>query len=81
MGEREKKSGATMTDYDYGQKEPMENEAMVLTLETQARAIWPQEKPILERLLSGQGLDVIDIGCGTGEISSRTGDASTRPAR
>ena len=61
----------TITGYDYGQKEPMENEAMVLTLETQARAIWPQERVFLKRLLGRPDLDVLDIGCGTGEIASR----------
>jgi len=60
-----------MTEYDYGQKEPMENESMVLTLETQARAIWPQERNIFARLLSRPGLAILDVGCGTGEIASR----------
>ena len=61
-------------EYQYGQKEPMENEAMVLTLETQARAIWPQERVFLQRILGRPGLDVIDVGCGTGEIVSRIRD-------
>ena len=60
-----------MTGHDYGQREPMENEAMVLTLETQARAIWPQERPVLQRVFHRPGLEVIDVGCGTGEIASR----------
>ncbi len=55
----------------YGQREPMENEAMEHTLETQALAIWPQEKPYLRRIFTTRGLDVLDVGCGTGEISSR----------
>jgi SAM-dependent methyltransferase len=60
-----------MTDYDYGQKVPMENDAMVLTLETQARAIWPQERTFIKRVFTRPGLDVLDVGCGTGEIASR----------
>ena len=60
-----------MSTYSYGQREPMENEAMVRTLDTQARAIWPQEKPILQRIFSRTDLNVLDVGCGTGEISSR----------
>lgn len=60
-----------MTEYHYGQKEPMENEAMVLTLDAQARAIWPLEKPLLMRLFARKNLEVLDVGCGTGEIASR----------
>lgn len=44
---------------------------MVYTLETQARAIWPYELPFLRKIFAREGLDVIDVGCGTGEISSR----------
>jgi len=60
-----------MSGHDYGQKEPMENEAMVRTLAAQASAIWPQEKELLKRIFPRPGLEVIDVGCGTGEISSR----------
>jgi ubiquinone/menaquinone biosynthesis C-methylase UbiE len=56
---------------DYGQREPMENEAMVRTLDAQARAIWPQEKELLRKFLDRPDLRVLDVGCGTGEISSR----------
>ena len=71
MNRREKGRGRSDTQHDYGQKEPMENEAMVRTLETQALAIWPQEKGFLQRVLRQPGLDVLDVGCGTGEIASR----------
>lgn len=60
-----------MPEYVYAQKEAMENEAMVRTLDTQARAIWPQEKPVLAKLFAQPGLDVLDVGCGTGEMSVR----------
>ncbi len=60
-----------MPTYTYGQREPMENEAMARTLDAQARAIWPQEKLLLQRIFSRRDLEILDVGCGTGEISSR----------
>lgn len=60
-----------MTAREYGQREPMENEAMVRTLAAQIRAIWPQEKELLSRILDRPDLAVLDVGCGTGELSSR----------
>jgi ubiquinone/menaquinone biosynthesis C-methylase UbiE len=57
--------------FAYGQQEPMENEAMARTLDAQARAIWPQERDHVRRVFTRPGLEVLDVGCGTGEISSR----------
>jgi ubiquinone/menaquinone biosynthesis C-methylase UbiE len=47
----------------------MADESMVRNLRAQAEAIWPQEEPIV----AGHGTpnDILDIGCGTGEITSR----------
>lgn len=49
----------------------MADESMVRCLQAQAQAIWPHE----QALFSGLGLKpsdrILDVGCGTGEISSR----------
>jgi SAM-dependent methyltransferase len=42
---------------------------MVRNLTAQAEAIWPQEEPIMRR--HGAPRTILDVGCGTGEISSR----------
>lgn len=42
---------------------------MVRNLAAQADAIWPQEEPLFRRY--GQPARILDVGCGTGEISSR----------
>src|SRR5258708_15397464 len=48
----------------------MANESMVRNLAAQAEAIWPQEEPIVKRHPIGEGA-VLDLGCGTGEITAR----------
>jgi SAM-dependent methyltransferase len=48
----------------------MADESMVRNLAAQAEAIWPQEEPIFDRHPIGTGA-VLDVGCGTGEITSR----------
>lgn len=46
----------------------MADESMVRNLAAQALAIWPQERPLFERYAPTA---ILDIGCGTGEITSR----------
>jgi ubiquinone/menaquinone biosynthesis C-methylase UbiE len=49
----------------------MADESMVRTLDAQARAIWPQEEPLLRRYTLLAEAKILDAGCGTGEGSSR----------
>ena len=49
----------------------MADESMVRNLSAQARAIWPQEAPLLGRYALCANASVLDAGCGTGEVSSR----------
>jgi ubiquinone/menaquinone biosynthesis C-methylase UbiE len=53
------------------QYEQMADESMVRNLEHQAKAIWPQESAIFRGYGLDGGLDVLDVGCGTGEITIR----------
>ena len=52
------------------QAREMADESMVRNLAAQAEAIWPQERPIFERR-HGSPRAVLDVGCGTGEITQR----------
>jgi len=52
------------------QAREMADESMVRNLAAQAEAIWPQEEPIFDRHPIGGGA-VLDVGCGTGEITAR----------
>jgi SAM-dependent methyltransferase len=58
------------------QAKEMADESMVRNLAAQAEAIWPQEQPLFQRYgLSGDSANtatqILDAGCGTGEISLR----------
>jgi ubiquinone/menaquinone biosynthesis C-methylase UbiE len=62
--------GPGVTDLN-PQHAQMADESMVRNLEAQARAIWPQEVPLIRRYGLGPDIRILDAGCGTGEISSR----------
>jgi SAM-dependent methyltransferase len=53
------------------QAKEMADESMVRNLAAQVEAIWPQERPILERHPLADGARILDVGCGTGEASAR----------
>jgi ubiquinone/menaquinone biosynthesis C-methylase UbiE len=53
------------------QAKQMADESMVRNLAAQARAIWPQEVPLLRRYALPADPLILDAGCGTGEIASR----------
>ncbi len=60
-----------MSDNRNPQAQQMGDESMARTLAYQAQAIWPQEAPLFDRYgLSGE-LQILDLGCGTGEITRR----------
>ncbi len=49
----------------------MADESMVRNLAAQALAIWPQEKHLFDRYKLPAEAQILDAGCGTGEIASR----------
>ena len=51
----------------------MADESMVRNLAAQAEAIWPQEKALFDRYRLPIEANMLDAGCGTGEISLRLG--------
>ena len=53
------------------QAKEMADESMVRNLAAQAEAIWPQEEPIFLRHPGPRS--IVDVGCGTGEITARLG--------
>lgn len=53
------------------QAEQMGDESMVRNLAHQAQAIWPQERPLFDRYGLAGAVRILDLGCGTGEITRR----------
>lgn len=53
------------------QAEQMGDESMVRNLAYQADAIWPQEKQLFDRYALSGSIKILDVGCGTGEITRR----------
>jgi ubiquinone/menaquinone biosynthesis C-methylase UbiE len=66
-----------MTDLN-PQAKQMADESMVRNLDAQARAIWPQEMPLLRRYALPADPRILDAGCGTGEGSSRLAELFPR---
>jgi ubiquinone/menaquinone biosynthesis C-methylase UbiE len=50
---------------------PLGDQSMVRIIESQTRAIWPQELPIIRRYALPESPRVLDVGCGTGAATSR----------
>ncbi len=59
-----------MTDLN-PQAKQMADESMVRNLDAQARAIWPQEAPLIRRYALPAAPRILEAGCGTGEAASR----------
>ncbi len=53
------------------QAEQMGDESMARNLAHQAEAIWPQEAPLFDRYGLSGPIRILDLGCGTGEITRR----------
>lgn len=60
-----------MSDTRNPQAEQMGDESMARNLAHQAQAIWPQEAPLFDRYGLEGAIRVLDLGCGTGEITRR----------
>ena len=56
------------------QAEQMGDESMARNLVHQAEAIWPQEHRLFDRYRLAGPLHILDLGCGTGEITRRLGE-------
>jgi ubiquinone/menaquinone biosynthesis C-methylase UbiE len=56
------------------QAQQMGDESMARNLAFQAQAIWPQEQALFARYRLSGPLRILDLGCGTGEITRRLAD-------
>jgi ubiquinone/menaquinone biosynthesis C-methylase UbiE len=60
-----------MSDARNPQARQMGDESMARNLAHQANAIWPQEQRLFDRYGLSGPLRILDLGCGTGEITRR----------
>jgi ubiquinone/menaquinone biosynthesis C-methylase UbiE len=60
-----------MSEQHNPQAEQMADESMARNLAHQAQAIWPQERALFDRYALAGALSILDVGCGTGEITRR----------
>ncbi len=60
-----------MTTNRNPQAEQMGDASMARTLAWQAQAIWPQERQLFARYALSGAIRILDLGCGTGEITCR----------
>jgi len=67
-----------MTSERNPQAQQMGDESMARNLAWQAQAIWPQEQALFARYRLSGPLRVLDLGCGTGEITRRLADLYPR---
>jgi SAM-dependent methyltransferase len=65
------RDGGEVGDPHNPQAEQMAHESMVRTLAAQAEAIWPREVGIFRAHPPSPRARILDVGCGTGEITSR----------
>jgi ubiquinone/menaquinone biosynthesis C-methylase UbiE len=56
------------------QAEQMADESMLRTLAHQIAALWPQEKRLFSRYALPAGAQILDLGCGSGEVTMRLGE-------
>jgi SAM-dependent methyltransferase len=63
-----------MTSERNPQAQQMGDESMARNLAWQAQAIWPQERALFARYQLSGPLRILDLGCGTGEITRRLAD-------
>lgn len=60
------------------QAEQMGDASMLRTLSHQAEAIWPQERGLFDRYALAGDVDILDLGCGSGEITRRLAERLPR---